>query len=157
MPNGPFVLTNPFAGWASKQWPIERYERLACLLKEEGLALVMNVAPNRAEELRKNTLFAVHVSGLEGLIDATRRAVAVVGVDSGPLHLAAALGKPGVAIYGPTDPVQTGPFNSRIAVLRTSCVETTYKRQAAIHQSMSEISAESVNEALRQSVAAHSL
>ena len=45
-----------------------------------------------------------HISGLPGLIHATRRATAVVGVDSGPIHIAAALGKPGVAIFGPTDP-----------------------------------------------------
>ena len=42
--------------------------------------------------------------GSAGLIDATRRAHAVIGVDSGPMHLAAALAKPGVAIFGPTDP-----------------------------------------------------
>ena len=156
LPAGPFVLTSPFAGWASKQWPLERYERLAALLTKEGLTLVVNVPPNRAAELSAGNLFAVHVSGLPGLIDATRRAAAVVGVDSGPLHLAAALGKPGVAIYGPTDPGQTGPFRSRMTVLRTKSVQTTYKRACMIHESMGEITAGSVNEALHQSIAVHS-
>ena len=50
------------------------------------------------------------MSGLAGLLHATRRATAVIGVDSGPPHLAAALGKPGVAIYGPTDPARHGPY-----------------------------------------------
>ena len=52
----------------------------------------------------------VHVSGIAGLIHATRQAAAVVGGDSGPLHLAAAIGKPGVAIFGPTDPARHGPY-----------------------------------------------
>ena len=51
-----------------------------------------------------------HVSGLPGLIHATRQAKVVIGVDSGPLHLAAALSKPGVAIFGPTDPGRNGPY-----------------------------------------------
>ena len=55
-----------------------------------------------------------HASGLPGLIHATRRALAVVGVDSGPLHLAAALGKPGDAIFGPTDPARNGPYGDSL-------------------------------------------
>ena len=71
----------------------------------------------------------VHVSGIPGLIHATRRAKAVVGVDSGPLHLAAALGKPGVAIYGPTDPASHGPYGGSIRVLRSPDAVTSYKRR----------------------------
>jgi heptosyltransferase-1 len=72
----------------------------------------------------------VHLSGIRGLIDATRRAHAVVGVDSGPMHLAAALGKPGVAIFGPTDPARNGPCGASIRVLRSNRATTTYKRRA---------------------------
>ena len=59
-----------------------------------------------------------HLSGLPGLLHATRRALAVVGIDSGPMHLAAALDKPGVAVFGPTDPGRNGPYGKSFAVLR---------------------------------------
>src|SRR3546814_4564082 len=68
-------------------------------------------------------------SDLAGLIDATRRAAGVIGIDSGPLHLAAALGKSGVAIYGPTDPARNGPFGKTIEVIRDSDAVTSYKRR----------------------------
>jgi heptosyltransferase-1 len=77
----------------------------------------------------------------------------VIGVDSGPLHLAAALGKPGVALFGPTDPAQTGPFKSNMVVLRAPGVNTTYKRHDRIHASMAEIAVEHVADALLQSLA----
>ena len=84
-----------------------------------------------------------HISGLPGLIDATRRAAAVIGVDSGPLHIAAALGKPGVAIFGPTDPARNGPYGDSLKVLRAPSAETTYKRGASIDPAMRAISPES--------------
>jgi len=78
----------------------------------------------------------VHVSGVAGLIDATRRAAFVVGVDSGPLHLAAALGRPGVAIFGFIFPVCNGLYGGSIAVLRAPDATTTYRRGATIHPAM---------------------
>ena len=65
------------------------------------------------------------------MIHATRRAAALVGVDSGPLHLAAALGKPGVAIFGPTDPARNGPYGDSFRVLRTP--EPSRRRTSAAH------------------------
>lgn len=91
----------------------------------------------------------LHLSSIEGLIDATRRATAVVGVDSGPLHVAAALGKPGVAIYGPTDPAQTGPYGGSFTVLRDPGARTSYKRRDEIDASMRAITPDAVFEALQ--------
>jgi heptosyltransferase I len=153
LPTGPFVLTNPFAGWTSKQWPFENYATLAAELRRQGLTLVVNVSTDRAEEFRAIPNVTVHVSSLAGLIDATRRATAVLGLDSGPLHLAAALGKPGVGLYGPTDPARNGPYGGTIRVLRSNDAGTTYKRGDEIHPSMRAISVESVVEALVQSIA----
>lgn len=148
LPPSPFVLTNPFAGWAGKEWPLESYDTLARLLRSEGLDLVANVTQHNAAKLNQLKNVFVHVSGLQGLLDATRRAAAVVGLDSGPLHLAAALGKPGVGLYGPTDPMLTGPFGGSMTVLRAGDVETTYKRHDKIHHSMREITPEQVARAL---------
>jgi heptosyltransferase-1 len=90
------------------------------------------------------------------LIDATRRAIGVVGVDSGPLHLAAALDKSGVALFGPTDPAQNGPYKSRMTVLRAPGAQTTYKRHTQVDASMTKISVERVAEELLRSIAVSS-
>ncbi len=152
LPSAPFVLSSPFAGWPGKEWPLERYEQLAERLRSENLELVANVPATRAAEVAKLRHVRIHISSLAGLIDATRRATAVVGLDSGPLHLAAALRKPGVALYGPTDPLRTGPFGGTLSVLRAGDVETTYKRHAHTHASMKAIAADQVAEALLRSL-----
>ncbi len=154
LPSGPFVLTSPFAGWAGKEWPLESFEVLGELLRREGLELVANVAERRADELHRLKYVRVHTSSLPGLIAATRAATAVVGLDSGPLHLAAALHKPGVGLFGPTDPALTGPFGGSMTVLRTDDVETTYKRHGRIHASMQVISPKDVVNAVLDSIAA---
>jgi heptosyltransferase-1 len=145
LPEGPFVLACPLAGWGSKQWPMEHYTELARRLK---LPLVVNGPPDAFDVLKQIEGAHVHLSGLEGLIDATRRAQAIVGVDSGPVHLAAALGKPGVAIYGPTDPASHGPYGGTLQVLRSSTAVTSYKRRAADLGSMRAVSVAEVLEAL---------
>jgi heptosyltransferase-1 len=126
LPDGPFVLACPLAGWRAKQWPFEYWEELADGLR---MPLVLNGSPGAIETLARVPGVQVHVSGIAGLIDATRRAAAVVGVDSGPLHMAAALGKRGVAIYGPTDPASHGPYGGTMRVLRAPDAVTSYKRR----------------------------
>lgn len=145
LPEGPFVLACPLAGWGSKQWPLGHYAELAGHLQ---MPLVVNGPPDAAHLLNRIQGAHVHLSGLGGLIDATRRAHAIVGVDSGPLHLAAALCKPGVAIYGPTDPASHGPYGGTLRVLRSANAVTSYKRHAADDGSMRSVSPAEVIEAL---------
>jgi heptosyltransferase-1 len=145
LPEGPFVLACPLAGWGSKQWPLDHYSELAGRLH---VPLVVNGPLDAADVLRQIDGAHVHVSGLLGLIDATRRAQAIVGVDSGPMHLAAALGKPGVAIYGPTDPASHGPYGGTLHVLRSSTAVTSYKRRSVDPGSMRAVTPEEVLQAL---------
>jgi len=153
LPGTPFVLASPLAGWASKQWPLEYYGRLAVLLREKlGLPLVLNGAPGTVPSV--DGTFA-HESGLAGLIDATRRAAVVVGVDSGPLHLAAALNKSGVAIFGPTDPLRNGPYGGDFEVFRMPGAPTTHRRGTMIAGSMRAIAPEQVFAALAARVNSH--
>jgi heptosyltransferase-1 len=155
LPSSPFVLASPFAGWTSKQWPLENYEALAERLNREGLELIANVPEHRAREVSGFRHVRLHTSSIAGLIAATRRSTAVIGLDSGPLHLAAALHKPGVALFGPTDPGRTGPYGGSMTVLRAEETETTYARHHAIHPSMEAIPVEQVVEALMRSIATH--
>ena len=142
LPEEPFVLASPMAGWASKQWPLERYSELGDILWTDlRMRLALNVPPGALPKVKH---VAMHYSGLPGLIDATRRAAAVVGVDSGPLHIAAALGKPGVAIFGPTDPARNGPYGGTFETIRAPGAITPYKRGGEISPAMRAISAELV-------------
>lgn len=155
LPAGEFVLASPVAGWKSKQWPPEYYSRLANLLHERcGMTLVLDcAAADRlyCEQIRRLAdpgACELHVSGLEGLIAATRRARVVVGIDSGPLHLAAALGIGGVAIFGQTDPARNGPYGNSFRVLRAPGTSTSYKREDNLSPSMAAIQPEEVWAAL---------
>lgn len=146
LPEGPFVLASPLAGWTSKQWPLEYYARLAVMLRERlSLPLVLNGPPGAVPAVA-GTL--PHESGIPGLIDATRRAALVIGVDSGPLHLAAALNKSGAAIFGPTDPVRNGPYGGDFQVFRVVGAGTTHRRGTSIDASMKAIEPEQVFAAL---------
>jgi heptosyltransferase-1 len=151
LPDEPFVLASPLAGWASKQWPLEYYEELAERLRARlGMPLVLNGAPGSVPNVRGTVK---HESGIAGLIEATRRASLVAGVDSGPLHLAAALNKSGAAIFGPTDPVRNGPYGGDFEVFRTQGARTTHRRGATIDESMRAIRPERVARALEARLA----
>jgi len=151
LPEGRFVLACPMAGWGAKQWPLDCYSEVAAGL---DIPLVVNGPPEAAAQLSAIRGAAVHLSGLAGLIDATRRASAVIGVDSGPLHLAAALSKPGVAIYGPTDPASHGPYRGPnpgiMRVLRSPGATTSYQRGSIEDASMRAIEPRAVLEALEE-------
>jgi heptosyltransferase I len=148
LPDEPYVLASPLAGWTGKQWPIGNYAVLAAWLRQElGIQLVINGAT------RIDVPGAwSHVSGIRGLVYATRHAHGVIGIDSGPMHLAAALGLPGVAIFGPTDPDRNGPYGDSITVLRSARAITTYKRDVS-DLWMREITPDQVMVALRQRLA----
>jgi heptosyltransferase-1 len=113
------------------------------------MTLVVNGPPADAAVFNSVPGAWVHLSSIAGLIHATRRAAAVVGIDSGPLHLAAALARPGVAVFGPTDPSRNGPFGGSLAVLRAPSARTTYKRRKDIDESMRAVTPSAVLEELR--------
>lgn len=154
LPAGRFVLTSPLAGWGAKQWPLEFYNMVARRLREElGVVLVLNGPPGSRAAFASTPHALVHISGLPGLIHATRRAAAVLGCDSGPMHLAAALGKPGVAVFGPTDPARNGPYGGSLMILRSPDAATSHKRRPAPDTSMESISPDQVFDALRSALA----
>jgi len=114
-----FVALNPTARWWTKRWPIERFAQLADLIQAAGFAVVLIGGEDDIPEIQRlQTLtrtFPVSVAGqttIKQLAALLKRARLLVTNDSGPMHLAAAVGIPVVALFGPTDPVRTGPYRN---------------------------------------------
>lgn len=157
---GDFVLINPGAGWGAKQWPPERYGQVARQLAGDGWKTLINFGPGEdemalaAEAASEGAAEAVGQS-LTELIALSRRTKLFIGGDTGPMHLAAALGVPVVAIFGPTDPARNGPFGSRSVVLRSPLSPTTHKRRPQPDPGLLDISADRVVAAARQLLGGH--
>src|SRR5271169_4417474 len=141
---GDFALLNPGAGWGAKQWPAERHGQVARRLAEEGLKSLINFGPGeellmRAVESASEGIAQGIACSLTELIALTRRARLFIGGDTGPMHLAAALEIPVVAIFGPTNPARNGPFGTPSIVLRSASSMTDHTRHQEPEQGLLEI------------------
>ncbi len=149
---GEFALLNPGAGWGAKRWPAERYGEVALSLSRMGLCPLVNYGPGE-EDLFRAVLAASGGAArptkgsVTELIALTRRARLFIGGDTGPLHLAAALRVPVVAIFGPTDPARNGPYGTRSIVLRSPESVTSHARRASTDEGMLAIGSDAVVEA----------
>jgi heptosyltransferase-1 len=125
-----FAILNPGAGWGAKQWPAERYGEVAEAIAHLGLKPILNFGPGEeglartAEAASGGAAIALSFT-ISELMSLTRRAKLFIGGDTGPMHLAAALSVPVVALYGPTDPLRNGPFGTRSIVLRNPASRTS--------------------------------
>jgi heptosyltransferase-1 len=143
------VLINPGAGWGAKQWQPERYGEVARVLANEGFSCILNYGPGEEslvraiQEASGGTAQAMNFS-ISELIAVTRRASLFIGGDTGPLHLAAALGVPVVAIFGPTDPARNGPYSNRSIVLRNASSRTSLSHTSAADPGLLRITSEEV-------------
>lgn len=151
-----FAVFSPGGGWRSKCWPAERFGEVAArVTREFGLQCLVNAGPGE-EELAKSavkssggTLKELAAIPLDQLMALLRRASLVVAADSGPLHLAVALGTPVVGLFGPTSPARNGPYcPDDIVVRNASAAETTYKRRDAYSPAMLSITIEQVLDAI---------
>jgi len=155
---GEFAIVNPGAGWGAKRWPAERYGQVARALADCRVRSVVNYGPGE-EELAREVEAASGGStkalacSISELIALTRRARLFIGGDTGPLHLAAALRVPVVAIFGPTDPTRNGPYGTRSVVLRNPASPTTHARKPEPDEAMLEISVDAVVDAARSLLA----
>jgi heptosyltransferase-1 len=163
---GRYVVLSPAGGWRSKCWPPDRYGALCqkiranlglrCVLNygpgEEDCAAAVKAASGEAEPIAYN-------GSLGQLMALLRHAVCIIGGDTGPLHLAVALGTPAVALFGPTDPARNGPYRAAAPsgndiVLRSPNAVTTYKRGDLPDPSLLEIEVDTVFAAVRRQVEA---
>ena len=115
-----FILVNPFTRWASKTWPLDRYRALVDrLAAERATPIVVHAGPGEEAGLAAFRppapdpgLAVVGGLPLEEALALFARARLMVTGDTGPMHCAAALGVPVVALFGPTWPERTGPWGT---------------------------------------------
>jgi heptosyltransferase-3 len=116
-----FVHIHAASRWRFKCWPAEKFAALADALAERGLPVVLTAAPDPAEQalvadiVRHAASQPLDLSGrlsLKELAALTARAKLFVGVDSAPMHMAAAMGTPVVALFGPSGELDWGPWGT---------------------------------------------
>jgi heptosyltransferase-3 len=126
-----YLLLHAAARWPSKYWPMANLVEFVQKAKQTlNLPLLVTAGRDAFEveftrDLLKQApadhseIGTLSVNQLGALI---QNAAGFVGVDSMPMHLAAALGTPGVALFGPTDELTWGPWHSRLTVMRNDCI-----------------------------------
>jgi heptosyltransferase-1 len=146
-----FVFIAPAAGWGAKQWPAERYGAVAVELGKAGYRTLVNEALGDrfadrvvAASAGAATLVPCSVGQMIALV---RRVGVVIAGDTGPLHLAAALERPVVGLFGPTDPARNGPYGTKARVLRHGSSGTDHSRRTETEKGLMQITAGEVVEA----------
>jgi heptosyltransferase-1 len=148
-------ILSPGAGWDAKCWPAASFAQVARELAEAGIVSVVNYGPGEEElaravaEASEGTATAIACS-VSQLIEFTRRAELFIGGDTGPMHLAAALGVPVVALFGPTNPLRNGPYGTRSVVLRSERSATSYRHTSQPDEALRAISPAEVMNAVRR-------
>lgn len=126
LPGGPQIALNVGASSVYKQWPVDRWTALAKRLVGSGSKVVLVGGPQDVDAAVQveqgadagNSL--VNIAGktsLRELGHILKHCDVVVTADTGPMHLAVAVGTPTVALFGPTNPVRTGPYGDRHTVI----------------------------------------
>jgi lipopolysaccharide heptosyltransferase I len=147
-----FVIVNPGGGWPTKRWSPERFGELANKIKADlGLSVVVTTGPGEEEFYRTiaghcGGFLPLHfpVSFLQ-LIPLLKKARLFIGGDTGPFHLACALGTPVVGIFGPTSSIRNGPWRTgEECVVHTIPCSFCYGRSCATNNECMNISADEV-------------
>jgi len=134
---GEYIVVAPGGSWRAKCWPPERYGEFCREFEaRHNLRVVLVQGPGeagvaeavcRTAATRRPVVIATTIEELMGLVAHAR---CVVAADSGPLHLASALGAPVVGLYGPTDPARNGPFAPGATIVdKARPEEISYKRR----------------------------
>ncbi|MEW6593513.1 MAG: lipopolysaccharide heptosyltransferase I [Thermodesulfobacteriota bacterium] len=121
----PFIAINPMTTWPTKHWRPEKFAELADRLAGAGRKVVFTGGPADRSGIaaigammRQPPVNLAGATTLKTLAALFGRAQAVVSTDTGPMHIAAAMGTPVVALFGPTAPWRTGPYGAKHQVIR---------------------------------------
>jgi heptosyltransferase-1 len=149
---GEYIVVGPGGSWRAKCWPAERYGEFCRAFAAVNSASVVVIhgpgeKPVAEEVMRRATPAPVTVisTTIEELMGLLAHARCMVAADSGPLHLAAALGTPVVGLYGPTDPARNGPYVPGAMIIhKARPEEISYKRRTEYSAAMLRITVDDV-------------
>lgn len=119
--NQPYVVLLPGTNWLTKRWPVEYFAALVGPLKQRYNFTSVVAGGSDAAELAPRINGAVDLTNrtnLKQLVALLAGAELIIANDSGPMHIAAALGRPLVTMFGPTNPMRTGPWGRDDTVVR---------------------------------------
>lgn len=142
---GHYVVLIPNARWKTKLWPTERFIELIDNLNETVVVIGGSDDKVNGERIKmqcgSRVIDLTAKTSIGELVYVLRHAKAVISNDTGPMHLAVALNRPTVAIFGPTNPLRTGPYGSNSEVV-TAGVECSpcYKKSCSKMSCMNNIS-----------------
>lgn len=149
-----YAVIAPGARWPSKRWPPDRFGMVASLLPLKTIVIGSNSDLSIAEEVVKasqgRAISIAGKTGLKELIAIIKGARFMLCNDSGPMHIAAALGTPVFAIFGPTDPLKTGPYGSGHTIIRDGSCPPCRKRLCENWRCMRVLKAETVYEIIKE-------
>ncbi|MFO0754128.1 MAG: lipopolysaccharide heptosyltransferase II [Thermodesulfovibrionales bacterium] len=152
---GSYVVIVPGARWQTKIWPAEKFGRVASLLRERSIIVGSGADGARAKEIEAlsggKARSLAGKTGMRELIALIRDARFVLTNDSGPMHIAAALGVPVAALFGPTNPVRTGPYGSNHLLITPDVpCAPCYKKKCATVRCMDAITVEQVYQTIKE-------
>ncbi len=154
---GNYAVLLPGTIWNTKRWPVERFAALVQPLRQQfGMESV--VAGGPADGALGRQIPGVDLTGktnLRQLVALLEGAALVIANDSGPMHIAAALGRPLVTVFGPTNPLRNGPYGREDCVVRTDIpCSPCYSRTCRHHSCMRWMMIETVLQAARRQLGA---
>jgi ADP-heptose:LPS heptosyltransferase len=120
------VVLAPTSRWVAKQWPAERFAQVARGLAESGRRVLIvggasergQIEPLLREAEGHSIIDLTGQTSVAGLMAVIEKATLVIANDSAALHLAVALGRPTIALFGPTDAAQVGPYQREFEVIQ---------------------------------------
>ncbi len=150
----PLVVIHPLAKWPTKQWPKENFARLADCLLNLGVTIVFTGRAEDQEDIKKictlmrSNMEGINLAGqtrLKELAALFSLADLIITTDTGPMHLAAAVHVPLIALFGPTAPWRTGPYgNGHIIIRKNLPCSPCFQKSCPRGRCMQEITVEEV-------------
>jgi lipopolysaccharide heptosyltransferase II len=157
----PLVVIHPVAKWKTKQWPAENFARLISALAQEKATVVITGSPQDEGPVREvlhqagsESVKVLNLVGKTNLMDLAgifSLSDLVLSPDTGPMHLAAAVKAPLIALFGPTAPWRTGPYGNNPRIIRRALpCSPCFKKKCQTMECMNSISVEEVLDAVGQ-------
>ncbi len=148
-----YAIIAPGARWETKKWPSDRFGKVASMLDIKTIVIGSSSDAEIAKEIEFSSegkaLSMAGKTDIKDLISIIRSAKFIVTNDSGPMHIAAALNIPTIALFGPTNSVKTGPYTNRKVIVSSDIkCAPCYKRKCKSIKCMYDVSVEAVYNAI---------